>query len=458
MKQTRKTMMFSLGFIATLMISFAGMGMQNAVAVQVDQDNTITLGGLFPLTGTLAGGGVERDAAARMAVKAINADDTLLAGKTLELLVRDTGTDPATGVQVAGDVISLGAVGLIGAASSGVSSAIAQGPAKTSKVPQISYSSTSPSLSDKTEHPYFLRVVPPDSVQGVALANIVNEFGWDNVATLASSDDYGLGGIGVFETSAAELGITVATAQRFAQGATDVKTQLQAIADSGAKVIVLNVIVGDAQTVFSQAADVGLTAAEGYVWVGTDGPTQGAVFESDAAIKANMQGMTIQLSNRQTTKKQMRIEVSMMGNVMQKTVVNQTKGYNEMQGQKMEMKGEELENTLKDISIFPELEIDSDQISLKGIVSVDGVEAYEIKWSDNKTFFYAVEGFLKLQTVETMEIQGQIQSSTTYFSDYKTVEGIRFPHLVRQDMGPQKIDFQVKSIILNEPMPDSLFE
>ena len=39
--------------------------------------------------------------------------------------------------------------------------------------------------------------------------------------------------------------------------------------------------------------------------------------------------------------KQMRVEVSMMGNVMQKTVVNQTKGYNEMQGQKMEMKGEE---------------------------------------------------------------------------------------------------------------------
>ena len=75
-----------------------------------------------------------------------------------------------------------------------------------------------------------------------------------------------------------------------------------------------------------------------------------------------------------------------------------------------------------------------------------------------KLFFYAVEGFLKLQTVETMEMQGQIQSSTTSFSDYKAVEGIRFPHLVRQDMGPQKIDFQVKSIILNEPMPDNLFE
>ena len=171
-----------------------------------------------------------------------------------------------------------------------------------------------------------------------------------------------------------------------------------------------------------------------------------------------MQDMALQVSNRQTTKKQMRVEVSMMGNVMQKTVINATKGYNEMQGQKMEMKGEELENALKNVAIFPELEIDPDQISLQGIVSVDGIDAYEIKWSDNKTVFYAVEDFLKLQTVETMEIQGQIQSSTTSFSDYKAVEGIRFPHLVKQDMGPQKIDFQVKSIILNEPMPDSLFE
>ena len=183
-----------------------------------------------------------------------------------------------------------------------------------------------------------------------------------------------------------------------------------------------------------------------------------AIKTKSSISEASVQGMTLQVSNRQTTKKQMRVEVSMMGNLMQKTVINATKGYNEMQGQKMEMKGEELENAQKDAAIFPELEIDPDQISLKGIVSIDGVDAYKIKWSDNKTVFYAVEDFLKLQTEKTIKIQGQIQSSTTSFSDYKAIEGIRFPHLVKQDMGPQKIDFQVKSIILNEPMPDSLFE
>jgi len=174
--------------------------------------------------------------------------------------------------------------------------------------------------------------------------------------------------------------------------------------------------------------------------------------------EASMQGMTIQVSNRQTAKKQMRVEVSMMGNVMQKMVINASKGYNEMQGQKMELKGKEFENALKDAALFPELEIDPDQISLKGIVDVDGKEAYEIQWSENKTIFYAVDDFLKIKMVETMEMQGQIQSSATSFGNYKTVEGISFPHSVQQNMGPQKVDFQVKSIILNEPMEDSLFE
>lgn len=212
---------------------------------------------------------------------------------------------------------------------------------------------------------------------------------------------------------------------------------------------------------FSKPLPEGLTARsvmEGYIEsIGGKNKLE-AIKTKSSISEASMQGMVLQVSNRQTAKKQMRVEVSMMGNVMQKTVINATKGYNEMQGQKMEMKGEELENALKDVGIFPELEIDPDQISLQGIVSVDGVDAYEIKWSENKTVFYAVEDFLKIQTVETMEMQGQIQSSTTSFSDYKPVEGILFPHLVKQDMGPQKIDFQVKSIILNEPMPDTLFE
>ena len=212
---------------------------------------------------------------------------------------------------------------------------------------------------------------------------------------------------------------------------------------------------------FSKPLPEGLTAKsvmEGYIESIGGKDKLEAIKTKSSISEASVQGMTLQVSNRQTSKNQMRLEVSIMGNIMQKTILNATKGYNETQGQKIEMKGAELKNALDDAAIFPELEIDYDQILLQGIVSIDGIDAYEIKWSDSKTVFYSTEDFLKLQTIETIEIQGQIQSSTTSFSDYKTVEGIRFPHTVRQDMGPQKIDFQVKSIILNEPMPDSLFD
>ena len=263
---------------------------------------TLTLGGLFPLTGTLSAGGVERDAAARMAVKEINANTTLLPDTTLEMTVRDTQTDPTVGATAATELINAGVFGLVGAASSSVSIAIAE-KAAASHVPQISYSSTNAALSNKTAYPYFLRDVPPDSVQGVALASIVYGLGIKNVATLSTNDDYGSGGISVFETAYEGLGGTVATSQQFDQGASSVLTQLQAIVDSGAKVIVLNTIVGDAKTVFSQAADVGISPENGYQWFGTDGPTQDQVYTDasnnvDTTLRDAMQGMVGTAPNR----------------------------------------------------------------------------------------------------------------------------------------------------------------
>ncbi|MHA2251444.1 MAG: ABC transporter substrate-binding protein [Candidatus Kariarchaeaceae archaeon] len=289
----RKTIFYFLAMLMVFGFAFSTYATGNRLtAIETHAAPAeIKLGGLFPLTGTLSGGGVEREAAFRMAIEEINEDTTLLPDSELTYLVKDTNTDPATGVSVAGELISWGADGLVGAASSSVSMAVASGPAKTSKVPQISYSSTNALLSDKATYPYFLRVAPPDSIQGVALANIVDEMGWKHVSTLATSDDYGQGGIEVFEDAATALGITIEESQKFAREETDVKSQLQVIKDGDAKVIVLNVIVGDAKTVFAQAADIGLTAEEGYIWVGTDGPTQSQVFEGDAALEAAMQGM-----------------------------------------------------------------------------------------------------------------------------------------------------------------------
>ncbi|CAB1345750.1 unnamed protein product [Coregonus sp. 'balchen'] len=66
------------------------------------------------------------------------------------------------------------------------------------KIPQISYASTAPELSDNTRYDFFSRVVPPDSYQAQAMMDIVTAMGWNYVSTLASEGNYGESGVEAF--------------------------------------------------------------------------------------------------------------------------------------------------------------------------------------------------------------------------------------------------------------------
>jgi metabotropic glutamate receptor 4 len=69
-----------------------------------------------------------------------------------------------------------------------------------SKIPQISYASTSPELSNRERFPYFTRVLPSDTLQAEAMAILVKQMGWNYVATI--SEEGNLGGIDAFITNA----------------------------------------------------------------------------------------------------------------------------------------------------------------------------------------------------------------------------------------------------------------
>ena len=278
----KKIMIGILSALMAISMVFSLTGTSFIVADTVpQQDKTeIKLGGLFPLTGRLMAGGVERDAAARLAVAQINNDSDILPNHTIKLLVKDTATDTTTGTTVAKAAVTDGAVGIIGAASSGVSQVVAQAVSDTN-TPVVSYSSTAASLSNTTAYPNFARVAPPDSLQAAALAQYLVGQGVTEVATLASSDAYGKGGITEF-LNALPDNVTVATSQEFMAGGSDVSSQLKAIKDSGATVVVLNVVIEDAKTVFNQAADAGLSAKDDNItWYGTDGVVQTDVYTDE---------------------------------------------------------------------------------------------------------------------------------------------------------------------------------
>ena len=173
---------------------------------------------------------------------------------------------------------------------------------------------------------------------------------------------------------------------------------------------------------------------------------------------ASMQGMSLEIESKKTNQQQSFLAVKMMGNTMQKMVVNKDKGYNEAQGQRMPMADEQLAAALADTAVFTELSLDPSSLSLSGIVDVDGVKAYELKITDSKSFFYAVDSRLKIKVSETQEMQGNTITQETLIGDYKAVDGLLFPHKVTQSFGPQKIDFITSSIELNVDFSEEDFQ
>jgi len=171
-----------------------------------------------------------------------------------------------------------------------------------------------------------------------------------------------------------------------------------------------------------------------------------------------IQGTTLTMETTKTNSDQMVMELKMMGNSMQKTVVNQTQGYVTMQAQKIDLEGEMLSSTIAQSKIFFELHMDFESVELVGEVDLDGTKAYEVKISDNQTLFYDTERFYKIQSVETLSMNGQTQTSVTKFSDHKEVDGIVIPQTVSVKMGPQEIRFSLDKVTFNEPIDPAIFE
>ena len=161
-----------------------------------------------------------------------------------------------------------------------------------------------------------------------------------------------------------------------------------------------------------------------------------------------MQGMQLEVIVKKTNQQQSYLAVSVMGNVMQKQVVNKDKGYTEAQGQHIDLSGAELEEAVKDSQIFAEIGLDPSNVKAS-VADVNGVAAYELAVSTTKSFFYDQKTFLKIKISVTQEIEGNAVTQETLIGDYKAVGGILFPHKTTQSLGPQAVDFIMQSIELN---------
>ncbi|XP_069072177.1 extracellular calcium-sensing receptor-like [Pleurodeles waltl] len=89
------------------------------------------------------------------------------------------------------------------------------------RIPQISYFSTNPLLSDRNQFPSFFRTIPSDDFQSHGLAQMVMHFRWTWVGLLAEDSDYGQQGIQIIKQELLTAGACVAFSENIILSRTD---------------------------------------------------------------------------------------------------------------------------------------------------------------------------------------------------------------------------------------------
>ena len=146
-----------------------------------------TVGMVDSLTGSLSAFGQRNQRGKDLALAAVN--EVGIDGRELEIAVEDSGSESQGGVSAAQKLVNQDEVPfLVGAVGSGVSLSIYESVVQNTDVVQLSQNSTGLNL---TEFPGLLRMSPTGRAQSLALADIIAEDGYDQVALTYVNNEFG---------------------------------------------------------------------------------------------------------------------------------------------------------------------------------------------------------------------------------------------------------------------------
>ena len=164
----------------------------------------VIIGAVLPIHTSLNGAcgpinslGIIYSEAIAYVIEKINNRSDFIPGVTLAFEIHDSCSSVNHALDEALDLLTVktpqngfGISAMIGEFSSAVTIPIAN-LLDLFRIPLVSFSATDPRLSDKTQFGYFLRTVPSDSYEAIALTDIINYFKWTYVAVVNSGDVYG---------------------------------------------------------------------------------------------------------------------------------------------------------------------------------------------------------------------------------------------------------------------------
>ena len=171
----------------------------------------------------------------------------------------------------------------------------------------------------------------------------------------------------------------------------------------------------------------------------------GAPFKPNAIIK-----------EKAPNKSSMEMSVPNMGTLMTQKF-NGEDGYIEQMGQKIPYEDEQKNEQKEKLGLFEEAYLDSTSAEIISLSPVDGKDVYKIKIKENSFRFYEADTGLLIMTEETTKAMGNEIKTITKFSDYKEVDGVKFPFKREIITGPQTIVIEADQVIVNEEIADDFF-
>ena len=189
-----------------------------------------------------------------------------------------------------------------------------------------------------------------------------------------------------------------------------------------------------------------------------------AVSTMHATANVTIEGAPMTLSAEMKymspNKESMEMSMENMGVIMKQKFNGET-GYAEQQGMKRPFSETELADKKAENVLFPELYYTADDTSLEALTSIEGKDVYKLKVEVNGKpsfrYYDAETGFL-VQAEREVEAQGQKITSTSKYSNYSEVDGVKFPYYISVNSGPQTILMNFNNVKINDGVTDADFE
>ena len=169
-------------------------------------DDPVRIGVIFDHTGDLSDFGPNMQNAADLSAALINDAGGIL-DRPLEAIHKDGATQPQVSTDAANALVKInGAEVIVGPVASSSTLAVAQAVTIPNGILHISPAATSPAMTVLDDNDFVFRVRVSDNVQGVVLARLARELGYDTAAAIYINNPYGEGLANVFRDSFDAMG------------------------------------------------------------------------------------------------------------------------------------------------------------------------------------------------------------------------------------------------------------